>query len=275
MGSSESRPAPVSCLLDLERYPLPDELLVLILSFVPARVLVRRCRPVCRRWRGLVDGPSLWRLHCERRGARGRALLDALRGWAPAHLPWSRLCVLRPLGRNLLRNPCGAEGLRGWEVTHGGDGWTVEENRQPVEGAEAQTCFVSSFNWCQKRQVVDLLREGLWAELLDDPRAEIHVSDWWGAREDCGCEYALTVQLLAANRQSELARFGVQPDPIPQWNDNAYRQVSHVFRGFGRGVRFVVFRHRGKDSMFWKGHYGARVTHSSLVVRVGPPAVVP
>uniref|UniRef100_A0A6I8PFS8 F-box protein 27 n=1 Tax=Ornithorhynchus anatinus TaxID=9258 RepID=A0A6I8PFS8_ORNAN len=158
-------------------------------------------------------------------------------------------------------------------VTHGGDGWTVEENRQPVEGAEAQTCFVSSFKGAGGGG--GGAPGGGGRESLAPAEAPIPPTRRWGAREDCGCEYALTVQLLAANRQSELARFGVQPDPIPQWNDNAYRQVSHVFRGFGRGVRFVVFRHRGKDSMFWKGHYGARVTHSSLVVRVGPPAVVP
>uniref|UniRef100_A0A8D0H1A7 FBA domain-containing protein n=1 Tax=Sphenodon punctatus TaxID=8508 RepID=A0A8D0H1A7_SPHPU len=65
-----------------------------------------------------------------------------------------------------------------WEVEHGGGGGNVEENRCPLEGAEAQTCFVSSFQWCTKLQLVDLLKEGLWVDLLDTYQPEIYIFDW-------------------------------------------------------------------------------------------------
>lgn len=32
--------------------------------------------------------------------------------------------------------------------------------------------------WCFKRQVVDLVMEGLWQELLDSAQIEICVGDW-------------------------------------------------------------------------------------------------
>lgn len=43
---------------------LPPELLVQVLSYVPphALALVTRCRPVCRVWHDVVDGPTLWLL---------------------------------------------------------------------------------------------------------------------------------------------------------------------------------------------------------------------
>lgn len=254
------------CLLDLN--PVPDEVLVLILSWVPARTLATRCRLVCRRWRAVVDGPTVWRLQLERAGCA--ACLEAARLGPLPPAAWARLCVLRPLGRNLLRNPCGVEKFTHWRVRSGGNGWAIEENRRPLEGAPAQTCFVSSFGWCSKSQLIDLLAEGLWEELLDIHQPEIHVSDWWGAREDCGCEYSLHVRLLAADRRAVLASFEARPEPVEQWNDQQYRQVSHVFRCYGPGVRYVHFCHRGKDTQFWAGHYGARVTHSAVVVRLGP-----
>lgn len=259
--------------LDLSR--LPPELLLVVLSHVPPRTLLRRCRRVCRAWRALVDGQALWLLILARdRSATGRALLPLARSCLPpaskdTPCPLGRFCVRLPLGRNLISNPCGQEGLRKWMVQHGGDGWVVEENKKVVPGAPSQTCFVSSFSWCRKKQVLDLQEEGLWPELLDSGRVEIAVSDWWGARHDSGCRYRLLVRLLDAN-QTVLDEFLVVPDPIDQWNNNVYLQVTHVFSNIKKGVRFVSFEHWGQDTQFWAGHYGARVTNSSVIVRVCP-----
>ncbi|GAB1291818.1 F-box only protein 27 [Apodemus speciosus] len=298
--------------LDLSR--LPPELLLLVLSHVPPRSLLRHCRRVCRAWRALVDGQALWLLLLARdHSAAGRALqtlarrcLPPARGDTPC--PLGQFCALRPLGRNLLSNPCGQEGLRKWMVRHGGDGWVVEKNRKPVPGAPSQTCFVTSFSWCRKKQVVDLVEKGLWPELLDSGGVEIAVSDWpdwprthrdplasaatpsntssfreWGARHDSGCKYRLFVTLLDAH-QNVIDKFSAVPDPIEQWNNDTYVQclslneelidwltawpVTHVFSNIRRGVRFVSFEHWGQDTQFWAGHYGARVTNSSVIVRV-------
>ncbi|XP_064359190.1 F-box only protein 27 isoform X2 [Dromaius novaehollandiae] len=218
------------CLLDLSA--VPDEVLALILSWVPARALATRCRLVCRRWRAAVDGPTVWRLRLERAGPAA-CLEAARRGPPPPPTAWARLCVLQPLGRNLLRNPCGTEKFAHWQVQSGGDGWAIEENRHPLEGAPAQTCFVSSYNWCSKSQLIDLLAEGFWEELLDIHQPEIHISDWWGARADCGCKYSLHVRLLAADRRAVLATFEAQPEPVPQWNDQQYRQAPPLAGAVG------------------------------------------
>ncbi|XP_026633863.1 F-box only protein 27 isoform X1 [Microtus ochrogaster] len=257
--------------LDLSR--LPPELLLLVLSHVPPRALLLHCRRVCRAWRALVDGQALWLMVLARdRSAAGRTLLTLARRCLPPAredrpCPLGQFCLRGPLGRNLISNPCGQEGLRKWMVQHGGDGWVVEKNMKPVPGAPSQTCFVTSFSWCRKKQVVDLEEKGLWPELLDSGGVEIAISDWWGARHDSGCRYRLLVKLLDAH-QNVLDKFSAVPDPIEQWNNNIYLQVSHVFSNIRRGVRFVSFEHWGQDTQFWAGHYGARVTNSSVIVQV-------
>ena len=40
---------------------LPIEMLRKVLSYLPPSTLLRHCRPVCRRWRDVVDGWDLWR----------------------------------------------------------------------------------------------------------------------------------------------------------------------------------------------------------------------
>ncbi|XP_065277162.1 F-box only protein 17-like [Emys orbicularis] len=261
--------APPSPPVLLDLTPLPDELLARILSWVPGCVLVTHCRLVCRRWRDLIDGPTVWRLQGERCPGLGATLAAARLCLLPQ---WSRICLLepfgpgRPFGRNLLRNPCGQDQFSHWQVEHGGHGWKVEENRCPVEGAPAQTCFVSSYHWCVKSQLVDLLKEGLWEELLDTYQPEIYISDWWGTR--CGCEYSICVKLLAANRSTVIAEFQASPDGLQQSNDSQYHQVSYRFRQYGRGVRYVHFLHRGKDAHFRLGRYGAQITNSTVMVKL-------
>ncbi|XP_032698099.1 F-box only protein 27 isoform X2 [Lontra canadensis] len=243
MGASASRGRPARVpapepepeeALDLSQ--LPPELLLVVLSHVPPRTLLGCCRQVCRGWRALVDGQALWLLILARDHGTllplARSCLPPARAGRPCLL--GRFCERRPIGRNLIRNPCGQEGLRKWMVQHGGDGWVVEVNRSTVPGAPSQTCFVSSFRW--------------------------------GARHDSGCMYRLLVQLLDAN-QTVLDKFSAMPVPIQQWNNNVCFQVTHVFSNIKMGVRFVSFEHWGQDTQFWAGHYGARVTNSSVVVR--------
>ncbi|XP_034341729.1 F-box only protein 17 [Arvicanthis niloticus] len=255
---------------------LPPELLVQVLSHVPPRALVTRCRLVCRTWRDLVDGPSVWLLQLARdRSAEGRALYTLAQhcptdGDRHDEFPLcalARFCLRAPLGRNLIYNSCGEQGFRGWEVEHGGNGWAVEKNLTLVPGAPSQTCFVTSFEWCFKRQLVDLVKEGMWQELLDSAQIEICIADWWGARENCGCIYRLRVRLLD-EYQNEVVKFSASPNPVLQWTERSCRQVSHVFTDFGKGIRYVSFEQYGRDTRSWVGHYGALVTHSSVRVRI-------
>lgn len=103
---------------------LTPELLTLVLSHVPPRALVTRCRAVCRAWRDVVDGPGVWLLQLARdRSAQGRAIYLAAQLCPPARrdqaedgLPLcalARYCLRAPLGRNLIFNPCGERACRG------------------------------------------------------------------------------------------------------------------------------------------------------------------
>ncbi|KAE8585855.1 hypothetical protein XENTR_v10021476 [Xenopus tropicalis] len=257
MGASSSQHV-----MDLE--PFPDDVLLVILSFVPSRDLLKSCRLVSKRWKQLVDSPTLWKIKCQQEW-RKEVFNSAL---SIPNMNWQRLYLKKPFLRNLIRNPCGTEGLQHWESTDGGDGWKVEDNHFPLEVADSQTSFVTSFRWCKKTQDVDLLKEGLWEDLLDNQQPPICISDWYAGRCDCGCVYEIKVQLLSKDRKHCIDEFTASPDPIPQWNNGIYHQVSHVFHGYGPGVRFVRFFHMGKDTQFWKGWYGSRITNSSVIVRI-------
>ena len=100
-------------MLDLSR--LPNELLQEVLSYLPPRTLLRHCRPVCRRWRDVVDGWGLWRSILP---WKHRDLWPVIRTClphadAPGPCILGRFCERRPIGRNLLRNSQNPRGLGG------------------------------------------------------------------------------------------------------------------------------------------------------------------
>lgn len=47
----------------------------------------------------------------------------------------------------------------------------------------------------------------------------------WGARENCGCIYRLRVRLLDVY-ENEVVKFSASPNPVLQWTERGYRQVS-------------------------------------------------
>ncbi|XP_045019404.1 F-box only protein 17 isoform X3 [Bubalus bubalis] len=67
-----------------------------------------------------------------------------------------------------------AEGFRGWEVEHGGNGWAVEKNLIMMPGAPSQTCFVTSFE--SPTSLPTLARVS--ATCLLSSMEETHVPGW-------------------------------------------------------------------------------------------------
>nr|XP_048295824.1 F-box only protein 17 [Myodes glareolus] len=173
------------------------------------------------------------------------------------------------------------EGFRGWEAEHKGNSWAMEKNLTAVPGPPSQTCFMTFFSecslmpWCFKRQLVDLVMEGVWQELLDSAQIEIGIADWWGTRENCGCIYRLQVRLLD-EYENEVVKFSASPSPVHQWRKRGTSltpslsppQVSHVFVDFGKGIRYVSLEQYGRDIHSWVGHYGVTVACSSVWVRI-------
>lgn len=94
---------------------LPIEMLRKVLSYLPPSMLLRHCRPVCRRWRDVVDGWDLWRSILP---WRHPDLWPVIRTClppadAPGPCILGRFCERRPIGRNLLRKPRGLGGSPG------------------------------------------------------------------------------------------------------------------------------------------------------------------
>ncbi|XP_030041837.1 F-box only protein 44 isoform X2 [Microcaecilia unicolor] len=163
-----------------------------------------------------------------------------------------------------------SEGLDSWEILkNGGDGWRIEtipgDYGRAFHDLQIQKYFVTSYGQCKKSQIIDLKQEGYWEELMDVIQPDIEIKDWYAARQDCGCQYELCVQLLS---KDYIVRQQFCPEVviIEQWSDAQWTEVTHTFKNYGPGVRYICFQHGGKDTQFWAGWYGVRLTDSSVAI---------
>ena len=94
---------------------LPIEMLRKVLSYLPPSTLLRHCRPVCRRWRDVVDGWDLWRSILPWKHPDLWPVIRTCLPPAddPGPCTLGRFCELRPIGRKLLRNSQNSRGLGG------------------------------------------------------------------------------------------------------------------------------------------------------------------
>uniref|UniRef100_A0A1A8BI81 F-box protein 6 n=1 Tax=Nothobranchius kadleci TaxID=1051664 RepID=A0A1A8BI81_NOTKA len=260
MGTTHSTPSPApESFSNQAMFSLPPDILEEIFLDLPPDQVVCVNRLVCRQWKEVADQESFWRERCRREGYHPHGASKVPSDWRLFYF----LCKKR---RNLLKNPRGEDKLRGWTLTqNNGDRWTVDEPMVPHPNEAVQKNFVTSYSMCLKEQTVDLKHEGYSPSFMDEFQPPIRISDWYAPRWDCGSEYTISVQLLD-ERKNVVQEF--HPDTVyfPQWNDQQWCQMTHVFQNYGPGVRYVRFSHGGKDTQFWAGWYGIRVTDSCVEV---------
>ncbi|RVE70913.1 hypothetical protein OJAV_G00068600 [Oryzias javanicus] len=156
------------------------------------------------------------------------------------------------------------DGFNGWTIVeNGGDHWKIEAPMVSHPEEEVQKNFVTSYRMCLKSQLINLRKEGYNFSFMDEIQPHIRISDWYAPRYDCGSEYLIIVELLN-NRRKVLQKFAPETVTFPQWNDQPWNQMTHVFKDYGPGVRYIRFTHGGKDTQFWAGWYGVRVTDSCV-----------
>ncbi|XP_063064569.1 F-box only protein 44-like [Engraulis encrasicolus] len=238
---------------------LPLGVLEEIFHNVPPEQLVCRFRLVCHEWRETVDSACLWKERCRREGFEPKH---------PDRVPsdWRLFYFLCKNRRNLLKNPKAEEGFSGWEILeNGGDKWKVEDVMMEHPDDTITKNFVTSYFSCMKCQVIDLEAEGYSASFMDEFQPSIRISDWYAPRWDCGSEYEMRVELLGAKKKKIITSL-TEKETFQQWNDQKWTQVTRVFTNYGKGVRYIRFTHGGKDTQFWAGWYGIRVTNSSVEI---------
>ncbi|KAM9846267.1 F-box only protein 50 [Aulostomus maculatus] len=206
----------------------------------------------------------------------------------PDNLDWKTVYEAKPLGRNLLKNPAPLglskdtpppEPALSEIPTHGpprfkpdGDftGWTTKTDVLPFESSDVppgvMVCFQAQYSWFSMKQLVDLKAEGLWEELLDDFQPEIVVQDWYEESQVHESIYQLHVQLLGADKTTVISEHSVSPTEDLSAYSHTWKEVSHVFSGYGQGVRYVHFLHRLKNK-FMMDFFPTLFTSSSVIVR--------
>ncbi|KAM9788742.1 F-box only protein 50 [Neosynchiropus ocellatus] len=222
-----------------------------------------------------------WKKKCEEEwGLQGAPMPDSV--------DWKSVYEARPLGRNLLKNPSPLgvskdvpppeheppEVPRQGPVVSAPDGdftsWKTDTETLPEDTSGIPPgvviCHLPQLSWFTLEQVVDLKAEGLWNELMDGFQPEIKVEDWYEESQLHGEIYQLHVKLLAADKTTVIAEHSVSPTEDLSVYSHTWKEVSHVFAGYGPGVRYVHFLHRVKNS-FLMQFYPTLFTSSSVVVK--------
>ncbi|GIY68741.1 hypothetical protein CEXT_741901 [Caerostris extrusa] len=239
-----------------------NHLLIEIFSFLPSKDLLRNSRLVCKEWRDIIDGHSVWKLKCERERKNIPAIAFEK---IPDHY-YRKIYLHDPYGKNLILNPHGELRFDEWTIdADGGDGFSVED---PPGGADpvpqevgSKSCFATSYYPCIKHQVIDLFDQGVSKEVLQRKSTKIQIGEWHAARFDCASNYHLHVQLFdEAYKESEdlnhVCDFQYRE---PQWTGKEWHLFTRTFENVGN-IRYVSFQDSGHDLQFWAGRYGSKMT---------------
>ncbi|XP_034034818.1 F-box only protein 50 [Thalassophryne amazonica] len=206
----------------------------------------------------------------------------------PDSVDWKSVYEAKPLGRNLLKNPAPhgvskdapppepelsdvpTRVLPFFPPEVDFSGWTTNTEKLPYDTSDIPpgvvVCGLPAYSWFSMEQVLDLKAEGLWEELLDDFQPEIFIQDWYEESQLHKFIYELCVKLLAADKSTVLAEHSVNPTEDLSNYSHTWKEVSHVFRGYGPGVRYVHFLHRLKNQ-FLNEFFPTLFTDSSVIVR--------
>ncbi|VIO99304.1 F-box associated region family protein [Brugia malayi] len=285
--------------------PIPSQILAEVLVRVDNRRDVGYiCPLICRRWYSVLSAPGFWISYMIYRSMDLPP--NSLRNEPSLNV--KKVSLMQAFGRNLISNPSGDDRYESWEMgENGGDGFGIEKppvGCVPVENIPV--AFVTSYDWCSKFQIIDLWKEGIERSFLDEFCPPITVSEYHTGRFNCPSIYLLEVQLLPDGimplpyrpmpgflvyaRYPRLSQQYDTPEhewihrDVPQRDETTdtsitrirmlkeveWRKIEHTFSNYPRGIRYVLFRHSGKDQQgYWDECYGSKMAKASVIVNYG------
>ncbi|KAM9323933.1 F-box only protein 50 [Gastrophryne carolinensis] len=205
----------------------------------------------------------------------------------PNDASWKDIYKKKPFGRNFLKSP-NPEGLstsqpppaeevdpppqkRPLETLGDFSGWQISTEEIPVDTSKVPpgvvVCYLPVYSWCVKEQMVDLLSEGLWPELLDSYQPDIYVLDWYEDSKLHKNVYELHVALLAEDKKTVLAQLDLAPENDMSGEPKGWNFISHIFKSYGPGVRFIHFLQKSKD-LSVLGFHRTRIADSTLFAQL-------
>lgn len=229
------------------------------MSFLSASELALAAR-VCKFWNECSSSDPVWLPYV----LKSKTVPDAA-------FSNSKMCAMQ---RNLLLNPAAEEDDRYW--TRNGNGSLIIETSgeggangvNPFPNG-ATKCWTASHDYDGRTQTIDLCGDRLHLDRkFLDSRPGLELSFYMAARFDQSVVMKGFVTLLDKDRQPMLrCNFDHAVSASLNW-----RYVVKDVGGPGglpEGVRHVIFSWQGKDTSWWAGHYGAKIT--SIALRLRPP----
>uniref|UniRef100_A0A8C6XKM1 F-box protein n=1 Tax=Naja naja TaxID=35670 RepID=A0A8C6XKM1_NAJNA len=187
---------------------LPDDVLLAVLRLLPINELIWNCQLVCSRWRDIMHSSFLWKHKYQEEDA-------------DLKMP-KTFYIFCHLEKNLIKNPCGEEGLDFWDTATPSNGqWKIKDvfekdsaklqawdflqrniyiKDEWIPYQEVAKCFAAYNGLCTKSQLITLKDEGYWDQLMDDGRPTIVVKDWFYS--SFNSHYRLCVKLLSEDFKS-------------------------------------------------------------------------
>ncbi|XP_026571655.1 F-box only protein 44-like [Pseudonaja textilis] len=244
---------------------LPDDVLLAVLCLLPINELIWNCQLVCSRWRDILHSPFLWKRKYQEEDA-------------DLKMP-KTFYIFCHLEKNLIKNPCGEEGLHFWDTATPSNGqWKVKDvfekdsaklqawdflqrniyiKDEWIPYQEVEKCFAAYNGLCTKSQLITLKDEGYWDQLMDDGRPTIVVKDWFFS--SFNSHYKLCVKLLSEDFQ--VIREYDSGDKYKydsEYNDE-WRQASHAFHNVPPGIRHIFFQHQGQHFNWQQSSCGTKL----------------
>jgi hypothetical protein len=167
---------------------------------------------------------------------------------------------------NLLQNGSGESppGV-GWTIiASGGDGW-ARSSGIGYDGVPGY--FITSYGWCRRSQLVDLVAAGFTPAALDAaPRIRVQeaISSYPNNQPD---SFYIRVELRDQN-QNVIASWNAGTFAAPLLATDKWVLHQHEFTNYGPSVRYVYFEDGGIDRGFWAGPFGTY--HDAASVEVFP-----
>lgn len=278
---------------------LPDIALEQIFLNLSDNCLINVAVRVCKKWKSIIDNESFWLNKCLINRRLTREQIETLK--QNGFFEYKKINFSNVFKKNLIKNSCAADSFTHWclldefefeeidnleaadfqelvckynedfKLPTNEREWTIEEhvgaepifdeNEQPIKN------FVTSHIQTYKMQVIDLNHKGatdLIQQMVNKSISiKLSINESYSARWDCGSEYKLAVFVL--DEKFNLVEKFAFEDEFPQWSEAKWQCVKHDFE-IKKPFRYVIFLHGGRDTQFWAGFYGSKMTKS--VVRI-------